>query len=104
MNAVTGSGAPSYTSGAQAWNGTRLSLNASPTMNSPAPSASSGVTVAVASTANVTEPVAPNSSAEPYNKKPDAIEDKMRYLSADSRAVRRVDIAHRQYSASGSSS
>ena len=65
MNAVIGSGAPSYTSGVQAWNGTRLSLNARPTRNSPAPSASSGVTGAAASAANATEPVAPNSSAEP---------------------------------------
>src|ERR1700722_882506 len=104
MNAVTGSGAPSYTSGVQAWNGTRLSLNASPTRNSPAPTASTGVTGAVASTANATEPVAPNSSAEPYSKKPDAIELRMRYLSADSRAVERIEIAHRQYSPSESSS
>src|ERR1700685_3450985 len=104
MKAVTGSGAPSYTSGVQAWNGTRLSLNARPTRNSPAPTASTGVTGAVASTANATEPVAPNSSAEPYSKNPDAIELRIRYLRADSRAGGRVEIAHRQYSARESSS
>ncbi len=62
------------------------------------------MTVAVASAANATEPVAPNISAEPYSKNPDAIDDRIKYFSADSRAVRRGDIAHRQYSASDSSS
>src|SRR5580692_11395680 len=37
INAVTGNGAPSYTSGAHVWNGTNLFLNASPTKNNPAP-------------------------------------------------------------------
>jgi hypothetical protein len=40
-------------------------LNATPTRNRPAPSASSGVTGALAIAENCTEPVAPNSSAEP---------------------------------------
>ncbi len=62
------------------------------------------MTGAAASAENATDPVAPNSSAEPYSKKPDAIELRMRYLSADSRAVWRIEIAHRQYSASESSS
>src|ERR1700733_3533707 len=104
MNAVTGSGAPSYTSGVHSWKGTMLSLNASPTMNSPAPSASSGVTTALASAENATEPVAPNISAEPYSKNPDAIDERIRYFSADSRAVPRAEIAHRQYRPSESSS
>src|SRR5579875_3574538 len=43
-------------------------------------------------------------SAEPDSKNPDAIELRIRYFSADSRALERADIAHRQYSASESSS
>ena len=42
MKAVTASGAPSYTSGAHTWNGTRLNLNAMPTRNRPLPSRNSG--------------------------------------------------------------
>ena len=41
INAVTASGAPSYTSGVHTWNGTELSLNAMPTKNSPLPSSKS---------------------------------------------------------------
>ena len=37
MKAVTGSGAPSKTSGVQLWNGTMLSLKSSPIMNMPEP-------------------------------------------------------------------
>ncbi len=40
MNAVTGVGAPSYTSGAQAWNGTAATLKANPTSSSAKPTGS----------------------------------------------------------------
>ena len=43
MNAVTGSGAPSKTSGAHVWNGTRLNLKTSPIKNMPAPIQKSGL-------------------------------------------------------------
>ena len=39
-NAVTGVGAPSYTSGAHWWNGTALTLNAKPTITNTIASAS----------------------------------------------------------------
>src|SRR5947209_8132832 len=37
INAVTGAGAPSYTSGVQAWNGTPETLKAKPTVSRPIP-------------------------------------------------------------------
>src|SRR5882724_4012379 len=40
MKPVTGVGAPWYTSGVQAWNGTALTLNSRPTASMPMPSSS----------------------------------------------------------------
>ena len=44
INAVTGVGAPSYTSGAHMWNGTAATLNAKPMMSKPAPITKIGLT------------------------------------------------------------
>jgi hypothetical protein len=41
MNAVTGVGAPWYTSGVHMWNGTAAILNANPTARSPAAASAS---------------------------------------------------------------
>src|SRR5580698_10080444 len=67
MNAVTGKGAPSYTSGAHVWNGTKLILNAKPTKNRPAPSQKIGLDTSAGFTksANCTLPVAPKSRPIP---------------------------------------
>src|ERR1700723_2968591 len=86
------------------WNGTRLSLNAMPTRNKPLPSSNSRLGLVAASAESATEPLAPNKSAIPKSKKPDAIDERIKYLSADSRAVARTEIAHRQYRPSESNS
>ncbi len=54
--------------------------------------------------ASATDPLAPNIRAMPYSMKPEAIDERIRYLSADSRAVPRGASPHRQYSASESNS
>src|SRR5579862_707465 len=86
MNAVTGSGAPSKTSGVQVWNGTRLSLKTIPIKNIPAPIQKYGdiERLKLTRSDSRTLPVAPKSSAKPKIKNPVAVELKIRYLSADS--------------------
>ncbi len=65
MNAVTGVGAPSYTSGVQAWNGATDALKASPATASAMPVSSSGsvmstpLPIAFEIAAKPVEPVAP---------------------------------------------
>ena len=67
MNAVTGVGAPWYTSGVHTWNGTAATLNPSPTSSSATPAStraslrSTGTRSVTASTIFVrfVEPVAP---------------------------------------------
>src|SRR5262245_2456409 len=89
MKATVGVGAPWYTSGTQAWNGTAATLKPNPTSNSASPARSSaGVPLAsnfgstvpatlptgVANSAirlRFVEPVDPYTSAIPYRKKAD---------------------------------
>src|SRR5579863_6333567 len=96
MKAVTGSGAPSKTSGVHVWNGTRLSLKTSPIRNMPEPVQNKGLyaNAGFTKSASLTLPVAPKSSAEPKSKNPVAVELRIKYFSADSRAVVRSDAAH----------
>jgi hypothetical protein len=97
MKAVTGSGAPSYTSGVQMWNGTRLNLKQSPIRNMPQPISSIALDIfAPASAASATEPVAPKISARPYKRNAEAVDERIRYLSAASRALERDESAQRQ--------
>lgn len=53
MKAVTGSGAPSYTSGVQRWNGAAATLNASPTSSRATPDMNNGDSVARAAAHSV---------------------------------------------------
>src|SRR6266704_5174107 len=76
MNAVTGVGAPSYTSGAHMWNGTAATLNANPTSSSARP-AGSMTPVPPSPTwtpmsVRFVVPVAPYTNAMPYRRNPDA--------------------------------
>jgi hypothetical protein len=64
MKAVTGVGAPSYTSGVQRWNGTAAILKASPAPTSPSPTVKSGPD-ACPMPENSVDPVAPYTSAAP---------------------------------------
>src|SRR5579863_5362512 len=91
MNAVSGSVAPWKTSGVQVWNGTRLSLKAMPIRNIPAPTQKSGdvTSEGSANAERVTLPVAPKSNAKPKIKNAVAVELRIKYFSADSRAARR---------------
>src|SRR5919199_1256928 len=65
INAVTGVGAPSYTSGVHQWNGTSATLNPKPTTSNPAPItrselvAAPGCANAVASRGKLVVAVAP---------------------------------------------
>src|SRR5262245_52157458 len=71
MNAVTGVGAPWYTSGVHMWNGTAETLNPRPTMSSPSPNSnvdcSNSVFLLRNSAIHVSDvvPVAPYTSATP---------------------------------------
>ena len=69
-----------------------------PTKNMPVPSQNSGLDASAADvkSASCTLPVAPKSSAMPYSKSADAVELRMRYLSAASREVARSARPHRQ--------
>src|SRR5947209_9075560 len=76
MKAVTGVGAPSYTSGVHMWNGTIETLKAKPTTISPMPTNSKGLEATLEAqprpckqklmTRSWVEPVAPYTSAMPY--------------------------------------
>ncbi len=69
MNAVTGVGAPVYTSGAHWWNGANETLKPSPANTRTPPSSASGAVgpspSAAAMSVNANAPVAPYTSATP---------------------------------------
>src|SRR3712207_4895756 len=110
MNAVTGVGAPWYTSGVHMWNGTSDVLNAKPT-NSSAMAAS--VSEAGASRALKAAdicpifvvPATPYVTAMPYSNNAEENAPSRKYLSADSWLLRsRRANAHRMYNDSDSTS
>src|SRR5256885_12820877 len=76
MYAVTGVGAPSYTSGAHIWNGTADTLKANPISSIAMPPCSRSSrpckppSAPKPITLKLVEPVAPYTSAIPYNKNP----------------------------------
>ncbi len=85
MRIVIEVGAPSYTSGAQSWNGTDEILNPNPTRRRPTPMSNMGSRPAPAATAlailsRSVEPVAPKMSAMPYRKKPEAKAPRRKYF------------------------
>ncbi|CPU38555.1 Uncharacterised protein [Mycobacteroides abscessus] len=89
MNAVTGVGAPWYTSGTQKWNGTAPTLNSSPTDNMATPSSRKDRSPASASTARATAssstvPAYPYTNADPKRKNAEENAPSRKYLSADS--------------------
>ena len=102
MNAVTGLGAPSYTSGVHMWNGTAAILNASPTSRSttPAISVPSCTSTFVERKFWIPEsevvPVAPYVSATPYSKIAEEKAPSTKYLMPASSERARV----RSYAAS----
>src|SRR5215207_4495122 len=87
MNAVTGVGAPSYTSGVHWWNGASETLNASPVAASAIPIRTSGSSAsprsAIPSAIAVksVDPEAPYMNASPYSSVADPTEPTIRYLS-----------------------
>src|SRR5437764_13601100 len=89
MKAVTGVGAPWYTSGVQEWNGIADTLNSRPTATIVTPTSSSGsalVRFAMlwAMSLRYSEPEKPNSSAEPNRKNADEKEPSRKYFRAAS--------------------
>src|SRR2546421_2310654 len=86
MNAVTGVGAPWYTSGVHMWNGTAATLNPRPTSSSAiatisTPSCSSVVVARNwAMPVRFVVPVAPYASAIPYRNTADENEPSTKYL------------------------
>src|SRR5512144_2737187 len=86
MNAVTGTLAPSYASGAQPWNGTIAALtnNAARIMTTPAAASGSEAPRAIANTSVESEPLQPYSSATPIRNVAVAVPPSTRYLSAAS--------------------
>src|SRR2546429_166035 len=89
MNAVTGVGAPWYTSGVQVWNGPTEPLNSGPTTSTPNPpnskaSERSVPAAALAMSASRTEPANPYSNARPYRKNAEANAPSRKYLTAAS--------------------
>src|SRR6185436_1198608 len=86
MNAVAGTLAPSYASGAHAWNGTIAALrkNAASTSIAPATAIASGDPSAATNAAVDSEPPAPKISAAPISNVADATPPSTRYLSAAS--------------------
>src|SRR6478609_3734364 len=69
--AVTGAGAPSYTSGVQSWNGAAATLKAKPIKMNPRPIFKSECAESLANgvmRSRCVEPVAPNDNAIPYRK------------------------------------
>src|ERR687898_395991 len=95
MNAVTGVGAPWYTSGVHMWNGTAATLNPRPTRSSPRPMSStpssSSVLAARKREMPVSEvvPVAPYTSATPYRNTADEKAPSTKYLIPASWDARR---------------
>ncbi len=107
MSAVTGVGAPWYTSGFQAWNGTAPILNSRPSPSSAMPAYSRVEPLvleeaAAAIAPRFTEPENPYSMATPNRKKADEKEPSRKYLTAASWESRRRRRArpHSRYSGS----
>ena len=90
MNAVTGVGAPSYTSGAHMWNGTADTLNPKPTSSRAMPIPSMGRVATVPSASwnamvwRLVVPVAPYTRAMPYSRNPEANAPRRKYFRAAS--------------------
>src|ERR1700739_230436 len=84
-SAVTGAGAPSYTSGVQSWKGAAATLKARPIKMNPSPifrrvgadEFASGVILS-----RCVDPVAPKESAMPYRKKAVANDPRRKYFIA----------------------
>src|SRR6266511_2682170 len=103
ISAVTGVGAPWYTSGVQVWNGATPALNSSPITSMASPrnsrvSLRSEPDAARSTSGRLTEPANPYSSATPYRKNADANAPSRKYLTAaswDSSRRRRASPASR---------
>ena len=88
MSAVTGVGAPWYTSAVQVWNGTSDTLKPKPTSSNAIPASNIADepprTVSLERLAAIfstlVEPVAPNTNATPYRKKADAKPPSTKYF------------------------
>src|SRR6266699_1465314 len=111
ISAVTGVGAPWYTSGFQAWNGTAPILNSSPTPSSAMPANSRtalcGLDPAVAAiAASLTDPEYPYNMATPNRKNADENAPSRKYFIAASceSSLRRLASAQSRYSGSDSTS
>src|SRR2546421_7818339 len=95
MNAVTGVGAPWYTSGVHMWNGTAATLKPRPTSNRAKPATSTPLDDGPPALRNAStlpswvDPVAPYVSAMPYRKKADEKAPRRKYFMADSCGPRR---------------
>ena len=87
-NAVTGVGAPSYTSGAHMWNGTAAILKPMPAASRISAAASSRLRSCPASASAMPSsrvvPVAPYSSDMPYSRMPSENAPSRKYLTAAS--------------------
>ena len=104
MNAVTGVGAPWYTSGVHVWNGTAATLKPSPTSSSTMPGEQRALLEQRvlreerrAMPVSDVEPVAPYTSAMPYRKIADENAPSTKYLMPASCELRPAAVERREH-------